>query len=119
MGNSQVFKEGLRVLNVQEGSPFSKSDLQPFDDYIVEVLDTAPGFLLRRDFAKYVFLHEGKSIQLLVYSILRRRTRKVEVTPSRDWGPASNLLGIKYRREKIHGDNILRVTRGIQLWLNN
>jgi hypothetical protein len=65
-------KKGLHVLRVAPGSPASQTDLEPFFDFIVGYEDPSnrnqAANIEAHDFERVVEEHEGKKLELLVWS---------------------------------------------------
>jgi len=113
MGNSSPNEQyGLRIYRIADGSPASSTDLQPYTDFIVDVLEKPAKFSLENDFYKFIIQHEDKIIHLQVYNVLAKETRVIQFIPSRDWPNADFLLGFKVRHESITAafENIYRIT---------
>mmetsp|Transcript_3272 Transcript_3272/g.10014 ORF Transcript_3272/g.10014 Transcript_3272/m.10014 type:complete len:265 (+) Transcript_3272:88-882(+) len=89
---------GYRVMRVFRGSPAARSNLAPFEDFIVAVDGTmcdpemnALGNLLMQN--------ENKEVELLVWNCIDERERQVKMTPSKWSGPG--LLGAAVKHEKL------------------
>ena len=100
MGNDpSSHKNCLRVITISPNSPASKTDLQPFTDFIVNIFNPPSDFNISTDFYKYVIQHENQEIKILVFNLLTGINRLVLITPSRIWPQADFLLGFQYRIE--------------------
>ncbi|KAL1731850.1 GRASP55/65 PDZ-like domain-containing protein [Schizophyllum commune] len=101
-------EQALHVLRVTPHSPASQTDIEPYFDFVVGFEgDTLDGHT-SIDAAKLeaiVEAHEGRVLNLLVWSSKRHYTRVVPVTPSRTWsqkaaapqGAKPSLLGLSMR----------------------
>lgn len=69
---------GLHILRVTPGSPASQADLEPFFDFIVGYEDTTrtAHYLEAQDFERVVEEHEGRPLQLVVWSSKGQRIRR-------------------------------------------
>ncbi|KAH6912807.1 GRASP55/65 PDZ-like domain-containing protein [Coprinopsis sp. MPI-PUGE-AT-0042] len=81
--------KGLHVLRVTPSSPASETDIEPFFDFVVgfEGGTPSPGHrgIDVTQLEKIVESHEGRVLNLLVWSSKSRNTRLVPVIPSREW----------------------------------
>ncbi|KAG0254543.1 Golgi reassembly-stacking protein 2 [Mortierella polycephala] len=113
MGNSTSGDEGrhrngYHVLRVKEDSPADKAGLRPFFDYIVAVnnirLNTESATMREQMEAC-----EDKTMILDVYSTKEQKLRRIEMTPTRNWGDGEDdsLLGCSIRFDLF--DTILDV----------
>ncbi|KAF9185080.1 Golgi reassembly-stacking protein 2 [Haplosporangium sp. Z 767] len=113
MGNSTSGDEGrhrygYHVLRVKEDSPADKAGLRPFFDYIVAVNNirlNTESVTLREQMEAC----EGKTMILDVYSTREQKLRRIEMTPTRNWGDGEDdsLLGCSIRFDLF--DTILDV----------
>ncbi len=99
--NSKNERNGLRILKISPNSPASKTDLNLFLDFVIDVSNKPANFTLERDFYKYAIANENKVTDIHVYNILSKTTRIVQIKLSRDWPDADFLLGFKVRFESI------------------
>ncbi|KAG6813583.1 hypothetical protein H0H92_009627 [Tricholoma furcatifolium] len=86
--------KALHVLRVTPSSPASQTSIEPFFDFVVGF----EGDSLSNDNAidvsqleKIVEAHEGRTLNLLVWSGKSLKTRVVPIRPSRDWSQSANL----------------------------
>jgi GRASP55/65 PDZ-like domain len=93
----------------------SDAGLQPFQDFIVDVLPESQAFELARDFTGFVSQHEDKEVNLLVLNCFTGDCRAVKITPTRKWTNADSLLGLKLRLENIENavNSVCRVTKSM------
>lgn len=70
-------------------------------DFIVDVVDKPPNFVLPKDFYKFIIANENKEIDLVLYNILSKEFRRVKILLTRNWEGADFLLGFKVRFEDI------------------
>ncbi|TRM62249.1 GRASP55/65 PDZ-like domain-containing protein [Schizophyllum amplum] len=100
--------QALHVLRVTPHSPASQTDIEPYFDFVVGFEGDALEAHASIDAAKLesiVEAHEGRVLNLLVWSSKRHDTRVVPVTPSRKWsqkaaapqGAKPSLLGLSMR----------------------
>lgn len=85
----------LLFLQVQDGSPGQKANLEAFFDFIVAIENTR----LDQDndtLKELLKQNVDKSIKMLIYSSKTQSVREVMVTPSADWG-GQGLLGVSIR----------------------
>ena len=70
---------------------------------------------MERDFYKYIIDNENKDVLLIVYNIITKEKRIVNIFLNRNWPGADFLLGFRVRYESIEiaTNNIYRVTRVI------
>ena len=82
--------QGLRVLEIQTGSPALAAGLIPFKDYLVGSGD----IIIRdgNDLTELVSTHVGSELSLSVYNADTETVREVILTPKRGWG-GEGLLG--------------------------
>jgi len=121
MGASQSVPDGkapsrgLHVIRVTPSSPASQTDIEPFFDFIIGYEDASRSQqnanIEAHDFEKVVEDHEGRRLDLVVWSNKRQAIRHVPIIPSREWSrlqddaqdnpvsPASqpSLLGLSMR----------------------
>ncbi|KAF9205056.1 Golgi reassembly-stacking protein 2 [Haplosporangium sp. Z 27] len=96
-GDKGRYRYGYHVLWVKDQSPASQAGLQPFFDYIMAVngirLNTESTTLREQMEAS-----QDKPIILDVYSTREQELRKVEMTPTREWGGGNEgLIGCSIR----------------------
>jgi hypothetical protein len=93
------------------------SGLQPFEDFIVDVVPSRTAFDLSRDFSSFVATQEGKQIELVVANCFSGELRLLKLLPSREWPQADSLLGLKLRPENIENavHSVCRVTKGTRV----
>ena len=88
-------KRGLHVLRVAPGSPASQTDLEPFFDFIVGYEDVSnrnqPAGIEAQDFERVVDEHEGKRLNLLVWSSKAQSVRRTYRLVNR------NIRGLRCR----------------------
>ena len=82
--------QGLRVLEMQEGSPAFLAGLVPYKDYIIGSGD----IIIRHsdDLSQILEDNTGALLTLNVYNSETESIREVELTPNREWG-GNGLLG--------------------------
>ncbi|TFK27988.1 hypothetical protein FA15DRAFT_665743 [Coprinopsis marcescibilis] len=93
--------KGLHVLRVTPSSPASKTDIEPYFDFVVGFEGDTPSpkhhDIDATQLEKIVESHEGKILNLLVWNSKSQSTRGVSVVPSREWSQshldATNLQG--------------------------
>ncbi|KAF9013430.1 GRASP55/65 PDZ-like domain-containing protein [Cyathus striatus] len=99
---------GLHVLRVTPSSPASLTNIEPFFDFVVgfEGDSLSDNSIDAAALEKIVESHEGRTLNLLVWSIKFQKTRVVPVVPSRSWsqsrfnhdsGFQPSLLGLSMR----------------------
>ena len=78
---------GYKVVSVQPNSPISKTDIEPYLDYICYEpdVDTSGGL------DSILLNFEDKPIEVQVYNIVTRIKRDVTIVPSYRWGGDSLL----------------------------
>ncbi|KAH8114310.1 GRASP55/65 PDZ-like domain-containing protein [Phellopilus nigrolimitatus] len=86
---------GLHVLRVTPGSPASQTDIEPFFDFIVGYDDASRSPQMANieahGFEKVVVEHEGRRLDLIVWSSKGQTTRHVPIIPSREWSKPQQL----------------------------
>ncbi|KAF9438646.1 hypothetical protein BGZ76_006207 [Entomortierella beljakovae] len=122
MGNTTSGEEGrhrlgYHVLRVKDDSPAFKAGIRPFFDYIVAIngvrLNTESTFLQDQMLA-----NEDKTMWLDIYSTREQAGRRVEMTPTKNWGDGQGgLIGCSIRFCMFDAANdvvwhILDVARG-------
>ncbi|KAF8733680.1 hypothetical protein AX14_003657 [Amanita brunnescens Koide BX004] len=83
----------LHVLRVTPSSPASKTDIEPLFDFVVgfEGSSLPPQDQLdANQLERIVEAHEGRVLNLLVWSSKKKQTRVVSIIPSRKWSLQSN-----------------------------
>lgn len=98
-----MFKLHVNVLQVQDGSPGQKVNLEPFFDFIVAIENTK---LDQDNDTLKTLLKENidKTIKMLIYSTKTQSVREVMITPSANWG-GQGLLGVSIRFCSFEGAN--------------
>lgn len=118
MGNksSTEDRKGLRITKISPQSPASKTDIQPYVDFIVNLHGVEKNFNIDTDFYKYIIANENKTLVFIMYNILTKKQRYIELIPSRDWPGADFLLGFKVRYESITNaeGNMYRISKVIE-----
>ncbi|KAI5119188.1 hypothetical protein M0805_004443 [Coniferiporia weirii] len=79
---------GLHVLRVTPGSPASQTDIEPFFDFIIGHEDASRSLqtsIEAHDFERVVEEHEGRRLDLVVWSSKGQTVRHVPIVPSREW----------------------------------
>ncbi|KAI8599685.1 GRASP55/65 PDZ-like domain-containing protein [Dissophora ornata] len=102
MGNTTSGEEGrhrlgYHVLRVKDDSPAFRAGIRPFFDYIVAVngvrLNTESSYLQEQMLA-----NEDRPVMLDVYSTREQVGRRVEMTPTKNWGDGKGgLIGCSIR----------------------
>lgn len=90
-------------MQVQDGSPGQKANLEAFFDFIVAIEDTRldqDNDTLKELLKKNV----DKTIKMLIYSSKTQTVREVMITPSANWG-GQGLLGVSIRFCSFEGAN--------------
>lgn len=91
------------ILQVQDGSPGQKANLEAFFDFIVAI----ENIRLDQDndtLKELLNTNVNKTIKMLVYSSKTQSVREVTVTPSESWG-GQGLLGVSIRFCSFEGAN--------------
>lgn len=118
MGNKNATEErkGLRITKIAPDSPASVTDLHAYVDFIVNVHNADSSFKIETDFYKHIIDNESKTVVLVLYNILTKKHRYIELTPSRNWPNADFLTGFKLRYESINAaeQNMFRVSKVIE-----
>jgi S1-C subfamily serine protease len=79
-GSSSVPKSGLHVLRVTPGSPAADTNIEPFFDFIVGIEgDQATSAIDPSQLENIVESHEGRTLNLLVWSSHTQDTRGVSL----------------------------------------
>ncbi|KAG6377148.1 hypothetical protein JVT61DRAFT_1200 [Boletus reticuloceps] len=125
----------LHVLRVTPSSPASQTSIEPFFDFIVGYNDinsfSARTELDATELERIVEEHEGRVLNLLVWSSKIRETRVVPIVPSRGWAlaqqavlpledsgasPQPSLLGLSMRMCEFESttDNVWHVLEVIE-----
>ncbi|EIM86088.1 uncharacterized protein STEHIDRAFT_58703 [Stereum hirsutum FP-91666 SS1] len=82
----------LHVLRVTPSSPASHTNIEPFFDFVVGFDSgdaSMSGNIDAGQLEKIVERHEGRMLNLLVWSSKNQDTRVVPITPSREWSQLS------------------------------
>ncbi|EJD37160.1 hypothetical protein AURDEDRAFT_188155 [Auricularia subglabra TFB-10046 SS5] len=97
-------KTALHVLRIAPSSPAARTGLEPFFDFIAGLNG---GALELDELERVVEAHEGRTLELVVWSSKTRQTRVVPIVPSRAWSEPSSstsptsvrpsLLGLSMR----------------------
>ena len=118
MGNSNSTEDrkGLRITRISPQSPASKTDLQAYTDFILAIHDADKSFSLETDFYKYIIDNENKTLVLVIYNILTKKQRYIELLPTREWPGADFLLGFKVRYESVTNAeaNMYRISKVVE-----
>lgn len=78
--------KALHVLRVTPSSPASKTDIEPFFDFVVGFQgDALTNNLDAAELEKIVEAHEGESLNLVVWNSKNQESRVVPIVPSRAW----------------------------------
>ncbi|KAF8442844.1 GRASP55/65 PDZ-like domain-containing protein [Boletus edulis BED1] len=125
----------LHVLRVTPSSPASQTSIEPFFDFIVGYNDinsfSARTELDATELERIVEEHEGRVLNLLVWSSKTRETRVVPIVPSRGWAlaqqavlpledsgasPQPSLLGLSMRMCEFESttDNVWHVLEVVE-----
>ncbi|EJD37151.1 hypothetical protein AURDEDRAFT_173785 [Auricularia subglabra TFB-10046 SS5] len=103
-------KKALHVLRISPSSPAAHTSLEPYFDFVIGYTGMPHPDLPDLDLdqlERVVEAHEGRALELVVWSSKTRQTRLVPITPSRAWAepltaasPTSarpSLLGLSMR----------------------
>ena len=85
---------GYRVLNIQENSPISHTNIHEMVDF----LWYDPESVHDPTFSEILQKHENETIEITVYNMINREKRQVEICPNKNWG-GDSLLGWSLRFE--------------------
>ncbi|TFK40635.1 GRASP55/65 PDZ-like domain-containing protein [Crucibulum laeve] len=106
---------GLHVLRVTPSSPASQTSIEPFFDFVVGFEGdslSSENNIDASELEKIVEGHEGRTLNLVVWSSKNQQTRVVPIIPSREWSqphfdaqnsqkpednPQPSLLGLSMR----------------------
>ncbi|XP_006462678.1 hypothetical protein AGABI2DRAFT_72191 [Agaricus bisporus var. bisporus H97] len=109
---AQLPSRGLHVLRVTPHSPASQTDIEPFFDFVVGFQGDSFSdnqTINASELERIVESHEGRTLNLLVWSSKGQQTRVVPILPSRAWsssttdspangnGAQPSLLGLSMR----------------------
>ena len=98
MGAEESFQDysnhGYRVLDIEEGSPISKTDIERFVDFICYEPDSSDSSGLD----KVIKSFEEKEMSIQVYNVITRMKRTVIIVPSYNWS-GFDLIGASVRYE--------------------
>ncbi|KAJ3565023.1 hypothetical protein NP233_g7908 [Leucocoprinus birnbaumii] len=84
---------GLHVLRVTPQSPASQTNIEPFFDFVVGFEGdsfSSDNAINASELEKIVESHEGRVLNLLVWSSKSQQTRVVPIIPSRTWSSQQN-----------------------------
>ncbi|KAG6841705.1 hypothetical protein C0991_007977 [Blastosporella zonata] len=98
--------KALHVLRVTSSSPASQTNIEPFFDFIVGF----EGETLSQDntidasqLERIVEQHEGRTLNLLVWSGKSQKTRVVPILPSRGWSQSAHLASTSSSQPSLLG----------------
>ncbi|KAG5340203.1 Golgi reassembly-stacking protein 2 [Termitomyces sp. J132] len=105
--NSQQHpSKALHVLRVTPSSPASQTNIEPFFDFVVGFEGNSlsqANAIDATQLEKIVEQHEGRTLNLLVWSSKSRNTRVVPIQPSRGWSQSAHLASTSTLQPSLLG----------------
>ncbi|KAG6903147.1 hypothetical protein C0995_004694 [Termitomyces sp. Mi166 len=98
--------KALHVLRVTPSSPASQTNIEPFFDFVVGFEGDSLSQATAIDVAqleKIVEQHEGRTLNLLVWSSKSRKTRVIPIQPSRGWSQSAHLASTSASQPSLLG----------------
>ncbi|KAG6850065.1 hypothetical protein H0H93_001615 [Arthromyces matolae] len=98
--------KALHVLRVTPSSPASQTDIEPFFDFLVGFEGdslTQANAIDASQLERIIEQHEGRILNLLVWSSKSQNTRVVPIQPSRGWSQSANLSGSSTSQPSLLG----------------
>ncbi|KAG6918335.1 hypothetical protein DXG01_015194 [Tephrocybe rancida] len=98
--------KALHVLRVTPSSPASQTNIEPFFDFVVGFEGDDPSqdnTIDASQLERIVERHEGRALNLLVWSGKSQKTRVVPILPSRGWSQSAHLASTSLSQPSLLG----------------